>query len=97
MSQQYSSQVSAKLAMLLLRELAYRGGRAKLRYLKTYRAIVEWGGVEYANYIINRLRDGSLIRIEGNYVVLNTKVQPGTPLMLEREVRDLLIKGLKST
>ncbi len=93
MSQQYSSQISARLAMLILRELAYRGGRAKLKYLKVYRTIIEWGGEDYAVYILNRLKDGSLIKIEDKYVVLTTKVQPSNPTKLEREARVMLIRG----
>ncbi|WP_291766347.1 hypothetical protein [Caldivirga sp. UBA161] len=94
MSQQYSSQMSARLAMLLLRELAYKGGKAKLRYLKVYRTILEWGGGNYAAYILSRLKDGSLIRIEGNYIVLTTNIQPSNPTRLEREAREMLIKGV---
>ena len=93
MSQQYSSQISARLAMLILREVAYRGGRAKLKYLKVYRTIIEWGGEDYAVYILNRLKDGSLIKIEDKYVVLTTKVQPSNPTKLEREARVMLIRG----
>ncbi|MGC8570438.1 hypothetical protein [Caldivirga sp.] len=79
--------------MLILRELAYRGGRAKLKYLKVYRTIIEWGGEDYAVYILNRLKDGSLIKIEDKYVVLTTKVQPSNPTKLEREARVMLIRG----
>ena len=92
MSQRYSSQTSARLAMLLLRELAYRGGRAKLRYLKTYRAILEWGGEDYASYILNRLKEGSLVKVEGDYVALTGRVQPGNPIKLAEETRVLLIR-----
>jgi len=92
MSQRYSSQTSARLAMLLLRELAYRGGRAKLRYLKTYRAILEWGGEDYASYILNRLKEGSLVKVEGDYVALTGRVQPGNPIKLAEEARVLLIR-----
>ncbi len=92
MSQRYSSQTSARLAMLLLRELAYRGGRAKLRYLKTYRAILEWGGEDYALYILNRLKEGSLVKVEGDYVALTGRVQPGNPIKLAEEARALLIR-----
>ena len=79
--------------MLLLRELAYKGGKAKLRYLRVYRTILEWGGEDYAMYILNRLKDGSLIKIEGNYIILATMVQPSNPTKLEREAREILIKG----
>ncbi len=79
--------------MLLLRELAYKGGKAKLRYLRVYRTILEWGGEDYAIYILNRLKDGSLIKIEGNYIILATMVQPSNPTKLEREAREILIKG----
>ncbi|MDT7902807.1 MAG: hypothetical protein RQ838_01930 [Caldivirga sp.] len=92
MSQRYSSQTSARLAMLLLRELAYRGGRAKLRYLKTYRAILEWGSEDYASYILNRLKEGSLVKVEGDYVALTGRVQPGNPIKLAEEARALLIR-----
>ena len=94
MSQQYSSQMSARLAMLMLRELAYKGGKAKLKYLKVYRTILEWGGENYAIYILSRLKVGSLIRIEGNYIVLTTMIQPNNPTRLEREAREILIKGI---
>ncbi|WP_048062809.1 hypothetical protein [Caldivirga maquilingensis] len=94
MSQQYSSQMSARLAMLLLRELAYRGGKARLKYLKVYRTILEWGGGDYAAYILNRLKDGSLIKIDGNYIILTATIQPSSPTRLEREAREMLIRGI---
>lgn len=79
--------------MLLLRELAYRGGRAKLRYLKVYRTIEYWAGVEYARYIVERLSSGGLVKIDGDYLVLSTRAQPEKPDKLMMEARRILIGG----
>ncbi len=95
MRPQYPSQTSARLATLILRELAYRGGKCKLRYLKVYRTIEEWGGEEYASYIISRLREGGFIRVEGDYVVLAAQgIRPERPERLMAEARrELMAMG----
>lgn len=63
--------VLARAALLMLEELALRsGGKAKLRYWKTYRMAEFWLGRGVAESIVAKLAEGGYIKVEDGYVVL---------------------------
>ncbi|MCY0890942.1 MAG: hypothetical protein OWQ51_08235 [Pyrobaculum arsenaticum] len=86
---------AARLALLMLEELALRrGGRAKLKYWKTYRMAVFWLGKEVAENIVKRLVDGGYIRVEGGYVVLTRRFAHSKSLSaVLRDAYTLLASG----
>ena len=97
MSTQQSKKIpkEALIALKILEELAYRNGRVKLKFLKTYRMICYWKGVEYANYIIKRLVEGKYIQVNGEYVNLlrqDIKVDKSLTRIL-KELKELLIRS----
>ncbi len=87
-----------RLALLLLEEVALRGGSAKLRFLKTYRYLVFWLGRDYACYFIERLREGGYIDVEGEKVRLRVQVSPSLSYsrlvrLAEETVKELYVTG----
>ncbi len=86
----------ARLALLLLEELALRRGRAKLRYVKTYRQIAFWLGPERARYIVDRLASGGYLSLEGGYAVLLRHIAPRRTLReILKEVKRLIAEQLQ--
>ncbi len=88
----------AQLALLMLEELAIRGGRARLKYVKTYRQISFWLGPSKARYIVETLARGSYLALEGDRVVLLRHVAPKHTLteiqkMLRRLIAEQLQEG----
>jgi len=66
--------LDAKIAALILEELALRSGRCRLKYLKTYRAVEFWIGAQKARYIIERLAAGGYVELIGDYAVLKKPI-----------------------
>jgi len=76
MQRLYELKPEARLALLLLEELALRGGSSRLKYLKTYRYIAFWLGPDYAEYMLKRLVEGNYIERVGDKVRLKVRVAP---------------------
>ena len=57
--------LDAKIALLILEELALRNGKVRRKYLKTYRMLTYWKGVDYTERIISKLIEGNYLKIEG--------------------------------
>lgn len=72
--------ILSEIALLLLEELALRGGSAKLKYIRTYKAVEFWAGEPAARLIIERLKEGGFIRIEGERIVLSKQIKPSRGL-----------------
>ncbi|MFB6491398.1 MAG: hypothetical protein TU35_009245 [Thermoproteus sp. AZ2] len=68
--------VLSELALLMLEELALRGGRIKAKHWRTYRAVSFWAGEGTASTIVKRLAEGGFLRIEGDYVELAKPIKP---------------------
>lgn len=68
--------ILSELALLMLEELALRGGRIKARHWRTYRAVSFWAGENTASTIIKRLAEGGFLRMEGDYVELAKPIKP---------------------
>ena len=85
----------AKLALLMLEELALRrGGRVKFKYWKTYRMAEFWLGREVARKVLDRLTEGGYVRIDGAYVVLARRFTPQKSLRaVLRDAYNLLATG----
>lgn len=62
-----------KIALSILEELCLRGGKCKLKYLKTYRIVCYWLGFEYAKYIIKKLQEGNYVRLNNEVLELTKK------------------------
>jgi hypothetical protein len=90
-----SRELLAKLALLMLEELALRrGGRVKPKYWKTYRMAEFWLGRETAQRVLDRLVEGGYVRIDGAYVVLAKRFTPQKSLRaVLREAYSLLATG----
>jgi hypothetical protein len=85
----------AKLALLMLEELALRrGGRVKSKYWKTYRMAEFWLGRETARRVLERLAEGGYVKIDGAYVVLTRRFTPQKSLRaVLRDAYNLLATG----
>jgi hypothetical protein len=84
-------QVSAKLALLLIKEASSRETPVKLRYCKVYRTIKHWLGKEYADYILDRLKSGGIIKIEGERIEVLKPVQSTESIdSLARSARSII-------
>ncbi len=87
----------AKLALLLLEELALRGGTVKLRFLKTYRYLVFWLGRNRAEYFLRRLVEGGYIEWKGKYVRLKVRKTPSLTYgkllkLIDETIRELYLE-----
>ncbi|RFA97283.1 hypothetical protein [Pyrobaculum aerophilum] len=89
--------IAAKLALLMLEELALRkNGKIKVKYWKTYRMVVFWLGKEVADGIVRKLIEGGFIKIEGKYIVLVKRFSHGKSLnAILREAYNLLSTGIR--
>ncbi len=86
----------AQLALLMLEELAIRGGRARLKYVKTYRQISFWLGPSKARYIVETLVRGNYLALEGDRAVLLKHVTPRRTLgEIRRALRKLIAEQLQ--
>lgn len=84
-------QVSAKLALLLIKEASSRETPVKLKYCKVYRTIKHWLGNEYAAYILDRLKNGGIIKIEEERIKVLKPVQSTESIdSLVRSARDII-------
>ncbi|OYT27318.1 MAG: hypothetical protein B6V02_00015 [Thermoprotei archaeon ex4572_64] len=84
-------QIDAKLALLILEELALRNGRVRKKYLKTYRMLTYWKGSEYSRKILNKLVEGRYLKIDGEYIVLLKTFKVNKSLnSIYREMRKVL-------
>lgn len=66
----------ASIALLMLEELALRGGKIKPKYWKTYRLANFWLGREVAKNIVNKLVEGGYIKFQEGHVVLTKVFKP---------------------
>lgn len=92
-----AASLDARIAALILEELALRNGRCKLKYLKTYRAVRFWMGAGKADYIIERLALGGYLEVAGEYVVLKRDIRTRRSLQeVVSSVKELIQQHLAS-
>ena len=58
-----------RLALLMLEELAARGGSLRVKYWKTYRLARFWVG-DLADYVVRRLVEGGYLEVRDGRAVL---------------------------
>ncbi|MEM0369523.1 MAG: hypothetical protein QXE80_02385 [Pyrobaculum sp.] len=68
--------ILTSIALLMLEELAIRGGKIKPKYWKTYRLANFWFGSEVTSHILNKLIEGGYIKIQDSYIVLIKAFRP---------------------
>ncbi|AEA13409.1 hypothetical protein TUZN_1950 [Thermoproteus uzoniensis 768-20] len=63
----------SEIALYILEELALRGGKARAKYLRSYRALEFWAGEDVARDVVKRLAEGGYIKLEQGDVIVLTK------------------------
>ncbi len=89
-----------RIAAYILEELAIRGGKARLKYLKTYRILQFWIGNDVAKYILNKLAEGKYIVLKGDKAYLNVNIKSSKTYNklireFEKYVKELYINNVK--
>jgi len=65
-----AKKLAANAALLMLEELATRGGRVRRKYWRTYRIFTFWLGPEFTRDIISKLENAGYVRCERDRVFL---------------------------
>jgi len=63
----------SEIALYILEEVSARGGRARAKYLRSYRALEFWAGEDVARDVLKRLADGGYIKLEPNNTLVLLK------------------------
>lgn len=83
----------SEIALYILEELAARGGRSKVKYLRSYRALQFWAGEEVSQDVLRRLAEAGYIKIEQDVAILAKEVPAKRSL---KEIERLSLAAAKS-